>query len=242
MLRDMRTRFGRTYWHYLVAIAWPMSHLLGIVLGFTLMNRILPIGADSLVFISTGALPYILCLYPARQCALSFMMGRAALSFPIVHTLDVILARVILEVLSACFVCLLFCIGLWMCGVDLMPQDMPQAITGVLAAIFFGISVGLCIVILAGLTGIFGYGAAILALVGLYLGSGVYLPTMGAGEQLRFWLNLNPMGHLVEWVRSAYFETHTVVELDKAYVIRLSAGALVCGLTFERLFRGRLIA
>lgn len=35
MVRDMRTRFGRSYLGYLVARTWPLVHLGGIVVGMT---------------------------------------------------------------------------------------------------------------------------------------------------------------------------------------------------------------
>jgi capsular polysaccharide transport system permease protein len=49
------------------------------------------------------------------------------------------------------------------------------------------------------------------------------------------------MVHLVEWVRSAYFEMHSPVELSKSYMLFLSGGLLVTGLAGERLFRGRIL-
>jgi capsular polysaccharide transport system permease protein len=75
----------------------------------------------------------------------------------------------------------------------------------------------------------------------LYMSSGVYMPMYGSTEQTRFWIGMNPLVHLVEWVRSGYFEMHTPVELDKKYVVGLAACLLFGGLAGERLFRGKIM-
>jgi capsular polysaccharide transport system permease protein len=241
MLRDIRTRYGGIRWNYAVAIAWPLSHLVGMVIVFTFVNRMIPFGTNSVVFVSTGALPYVLCLYPARLSALAFMQGRQLLAFPIIQPIDVILARVVLEALSACLVATLFCLGLWAFGVDLMPQDLPTALTGVYAAIFFGISLGVFTIILSSIFGTPGYLAMILGMIVLYMSSGVYMPMYGSSEQARFWISLNPLVHLVEWVRSGYYEMYMPAELDKKYIICLASILLFGGLAGERLFRGKIL-
>jgi capsular polysaccharide transport system permease protein len=241
MLRDIRTRYGGIRWNYVISILWPLTHLVGMVIVFTFVNRMIPFGTDSVVFVSTGALPYILCLYPARLSAQAFFQGRQLLAFPVIQTTDVILARVVLEALTASLVATLFCIGLWAFGVDLMPQDLPTALTGVYAAIFLGISLGVFTIILSSIFGTPGYLFMVLSMILLYMSSGVYMPMYGASEQTRFWISLNPLVHLVEWVRSGYFEMHMPVELDKKYVVGLAALLLLGGLAGERLFRGKIM-
>jgi capsular polysaccharide transport system permease protein len=241
MLRDIRTRYGRVRFNYVIAIGWPLSHLAGMVVVFTFVNRMLPFGSDSVLFISTGALPYVLCLYPARLSAQAFFQGRQLLQFPVVRPIDVILARVLLEALSASAVGILFLVGLWALDFDLMPQDLPTALTGVYAAIFFGISLGVFTIILSAIFGIPGYLFMILTMVVLYLSSGVYMPKYGATEEARYWISMNPLVHIVEWVRSGYYEMHTGTELDKKYVLTLATLLLFGGLAGERLFRGRIV-
>jgi capsular polysaccharide transport system permease protein len=241
LIRDMRTRFGRSHLAYLVAIAWPLSHLLGIIIGFTMVNRILPFGTDSVMFISTGALPYILCLYPARMMAMMMLQNVSTLSFPIVHPIDVIIARMILEGLTAFTVVLIFGLGLWAADVDVIPLDIPTALIAIYASIFFGLSIGTFTMILRALLKMPGYLIFMLSMIGLYLSSGVYLPVTPSTETMRTLVGLNPIYQLVQWTRSAYFETHTAVPLDKSYVLLLASFLLVLGLLGERLFRGKVM-
>ncbi|MGO9430501.1 MAG: hypothetical protein ACLP0Q_16800, partial [Rhodoblastus sp.] len=83
ILRDMRTRYGRSYFAYLIAIGWPLTHMLVMLVAYTLSNRIAPIGDDPSIFIATGVAPYILCLYPARFTAMTVAQNRSLLQFPI---------------------------------------------------------------------------------------------------------------------------------------------------------------
>jgi capsular polysaccharide transport system permease protein len=241
LLRDMRTRFGRTHLAYLVAIGWPLSHLLGVVITFVIVNRFIPFGNDSVVFISTGALPYILCLYPARMMATMMMHTGATLSFSIVHPVDLIIARAILETLSAFTVVLVFTFGLWALDVDVLPNDIPTALCAMYAAVFFGVSAGAFTMVLRALFKTAGFLVLVISMIGLYISSGVYAPARPSSEIMRTLVGLNPIYNLVQWMRSAYFETQITVPVDKTYVLLLSAFLLMLGLLGERLFRGKFL-
>jgi capsular polysaccharide transport system permease protein len=241
MLRDMRTRFGRNYVNYLLAIAWPLSHLTGIVVGFIAVNRILPFGTDSLIFVSSGALPYVLCLYPARLSGIGMLQNRPVLQLPIVRPLHMILARVLLEALSAAVVCTVFCCALWLLGGDVLPERPHLALEAIYASIFFGSSLGVTMMISAALFGVFGYLFFILAMIVLYLTSGVYVPITTTNETLLWLLSYNPIYHLVHWMRSAFYETHEGIEVSRGYILLLSAGLLAFGLAGERAFRGKIL-
>lgn len=242
MLRDMASRYGRTYWGYVIAVGWPLTHLLIIVMGFMAVNRFLFPGSESLIFISTGALPYILCMYPARLTAVVLMQNRAVLSVPIIQPIDLFMARIALEVFNACVVTIVFCLGLWMLDVDFMPLDFPTALLAIYASIFFGVALGLCAVLLVAIGKMVGYMFFILITIVLYLSSGVTVPAGFVSDRAREFIGYNPIFQLAEWMRSAYFESHSVVALDKPYVLLLSAGLLFVGLLGERALRGRILA
>jgi capsular polysaccharide transport system permease protein len=242
LLRDMQTRFGRTHLAYLVAIGWPLSHIGGMVVSFIVVNRILPFGNDSTLFISTGALPYILCLYPARMMSMTLFQNGTALRFPIVRPIDLIISRLILEGLTAFGVALVFILVLWALDVEVIPTDVPTALTGIYAAVFFGLSIGTVGIVLRAILKTPGYLILVMTLIGCYLASGVYLTLTPTTETMRTLVGLNPIYQLVEWMRSAYFETHNAVPLDKSYVVLLSFSLLVLGLGGERLFRGKFLS
>jgi capsular polysaccharide transport system permease protein len=242
LIRDMRTRFGRTHLAYLLAIGWPLSHIAGIVLTFIMVNRVLPFGSDSTLFISTGALPYILCLYPTRMMSMALVQNGNALSFPIVQPIDLIISRLILEGLTAFSVALIFILALWLLDVEMIPMDIPTALTGLYAAVLFGVSMGTVGIVLRAVLKTPGYIILVMIMIGCYLVSGVYLPVAPTTETMRTLTGLNPIYQLVQWMRSAYFETHNAVPLDKSYVVLLSFFLLLLGLGGERLFRGKILS
>lgn len=241
LVRDMRTRFGRTHLSYLVAVGMPLSHIISIVVAFITVNRIIPFGSDSTVFISTGALPYILCLYPARMMAFMMIHTGSTLAFPIVHPVDLIISRMILEGLTAFSVALIFVLGLWACDVEVFPADLPSALLAVYAAVFFGLSIGTLGMILRAIFKTPGYVILVLTMIGLYLTSGVYVPLAATSETVRTLISYNPIYQLVQWLRSSYFEIHSTIPLDRSYVLLLSSFLFGLGLLGERLFRGKVL-
>src|SRR5262245_51841833 len=104
ILRDMRTRFGRTFFGYLVIVGWPFSHLLLLMGVYLVTRRVAPIGTNTTIFLATGVLPYILFFYPGRFIMFSLVQNHPLLYFPIVKPVDVVLARGILEILTAFWV------------------------------------------------------------------------------------------------------------------------------------------
>ena len=108
MLRDMRTRFGRSYISFVISIAQPLFHL-GIMFGiYVLTHRLAPIGDDPAIFAFTGLTPYILCLYPARFTAMAILQNKPLLQFSVISPIHLIVSRAILECLSAVVVFIIF--------------------------------------------------------------------------------------------------------------------------------------
>jgi capsular polysaccharide transport system permease protein len=242
MLRDMRTRFGGTFLSYLVAIAWPLSHLALMVITFIMVNRMLPFGTDSVVYIASGALPYILCMYPARLSSTVFLANRPLLQFPLIRPIHIILARVMLEALSACIVCIIFSMTLWMLDVDIVPADPTLALTSIYASVLLGMCLGVVMTVVTGMFGVVGHLVFIGITIILYLSAGVVVPIPPGNETLEYLRSFNPMYHLVQWTRSAYYEdAYPVIPLSRSYVIAFSAAVLLLGLLSERLFRGKIM-
>lgn len=241
MLQDMRTRFSGGYLGFLIAIGWPLAHLVGLVAVRTLINEIAPLGDSSTLFYSTGILPYILCFYPGRMMNIVMYQNRAMLILPEILPMHLIIARALLEILIALVVTAIFFVGLTLYGVDFVPNDMMVAAEAVAAAIYFGIGVGVFNVVMAMLTGVFYQVVYILVMVGLLAVSGAYIPLIYAGDRVKYYLEFNPIYQVVNWLRSAYYVDNTMIEVDRFYVVGLASLFLLAGLLGERLLRGRLL-
>ena len=240
MLRDMKTRFGRSHVGYFIAILWPLLHMLGIMGVQYFAGRVTPIGTDLTIFSATGVLPYILCIYPARMMMMGIVSNQPLLLFSIVKTTDMIAARVVLETLTACVVLFVFMAILYTAGVDIQPLDSAEAVFAVLASILLGISMGCVNAVFFALFRMGWMVVFILITISLYASSGAFILSSNIPERIRDVLWFNPLFQCVEWLRSAYYDGYGHSSLSRTYVIGFSVVCLALGLIFEKLFRGQL--
>lgn len=240
VLRDMRTRFGRTFFGYVLIVAWPLSHLLILMAAYLVTRRVAPVGTSVPVFLGTGVLPYILCLYPARMIMLCVIQNQPLLFFPVVKTTDLILARGILEILTACWVTVIFAILLYICGVDIAPLHYQDAIQAILATIYLGFAIGFLSAVMYTLTRIW-MPIQIGLLILMYITSGVFFIPTSLPETFQNYLWFNPLLHSVEWLRSAYYDGYGYGMLSPGYLLGFATALLAAGLLIERAVRGQLL-
>ena len=239
ILRDMKTRFGRSHVGYLIAIAWPLLHMLGIMGAQIVTARVTPIGTDLAVFVGTGLLPYILCLYPARMMMFAIAVNRPLLLFSIVKTMDMVIARAILEILTATVVAMLLLFILYAADVDFRPIDLSEAVFAVLASIFLGISIGSLNAVMYVLFRMTWMIFFVVLMIGAYLTSGALILSANLSVEVRNVLWFNPLFQLVEWLRSAYYDGYGAASLSKIYVLGFALVCLFLGMLGEKIFRGR---
>lgn len=240
ILRDMRTRFGRTALGFAIAVAWPLTHLLVMVGIWTAVGKIVPLGTNGTVFFATGIMPYILCLYPGRMMMMAIEQNRPMLLFPAVKVIDIILARAFLEMVTAMCVLIVFCVILFISGVDFMPYKPEIAISAIAVTIVYGVSFGLLSCVIMVLFPM--WVAVFIALMILqWITSGaLQIPNMLPSWALEYMV-YNPLFHCVGWLRSAYYDGYADGMLDPFYVIQTSTVLLFIGLLSERAVRGKLL-
>ncbi len=241
LLQDMRTRYGRSYLSYLIAIAWPLGHIIAIMGAYLLVTSLAPVGDDPAVFLATGMLPYILCLYPSRQLAFALVQNKQLLNIPILRPIHLIAARLSLELSTAALVCIIFYAALMASGIDIWPSNLEIAIEALCATLFLAIGLGFLNIVFVALFGPFALVGFILVMIGLYVTSGVYLPLRMVPEPTRSIMAYNPLVHLVEWMRSAYFASYDSSEIAKTYVLGIASVTLLLGLLGERFMRNKML-
>lgn len=241
ILRDMRTRFGRTFFGYVIIVGWPLSHLMVMMGIFLLTQRVAPVGTSLPVFLGTGILPYILCLYPGRQIMSCLVQNQPLLYFPIVKATDVVMARGILEIITAFWVTAIFASSLYVAGIDITPLHYQEAIQAIMVTIWFGFSYGFLGAILFKLFRPWMAPHIILLLL-MYVTAGVFFVPTNLSEGLQNIIWYNPLLHCVEWLRAAYYDGYGYGMLDRGYVIGFATSLFVVGLIIERMARGRVLS
>lgn len=204
-------------------------------------NSLLPLGRDPSVFIATGVMPYVLCLYPSRMMGYSIELNKPLFLFPVVKALDLILSRAIIEFLTAFVVVLLFGVCAFLAGSDLTPLDIETGDTAILATVYFAISVGIFNTIISSIIK-FWHILFILIMLSLYLSAGNFLFSRTFPESIQNIVWFYPLFRCVEWLRSAHYEGYGNAILSKSYLISLATVFLFLGLLGKRFIRGKLLS
>lgn len=241
VLRDMRTRFGRTYLSFLLSIAWPLIHLAIVCIAYYFTNRVAPIGDDPGVFATTGVVPYIFCLYPARFTAFAVLQNKALLQFAIIKPLHLIAARAFLELLSASVVFAIFSVLLLAIGVAIIPFDIHRAFAVLAATVFLGLGFGFFGVTLCAFNPMVGILTIVFSVLGLYMTSGAFLPVSLLSGPIRAALFYNPLYHSVGLLRAAYYDGYDGDDCRIGYILLIGTVFFFLGLAGERLVRGRIM-
>lgn len=239
ILRDTRTRLGRSFIGFILIILWPLSHALALMAGYIFAHQVAPLGGSPTVFIGTGVLPYILCLYPARMTMVCLLQNQQLLAFPVVKPFDIILARGILEIVVAFWVVGIFCAILYVCDINFMPAKPEEAVWAILATIYLGFAIGFVSAVIYKLMRAWLVIQISLLVFGYAAGGAFFLPS-SLPQSVRELLWFNPILHSIEWLRSAYYDNYGDGILNRGYLLAYATAILFIGLVFERGARGLL--
>ncbi|AWN44523.1 ABC transporter [Methylobacterium durans] len=232
MLRDMRTRFGGSHLGYAVVVLWPVVHTFMLVGIYVFRKVPAPIGDSRALFFATGAVPCLIFQYVSREVMKAVMMNRPLTYYPQVKVFDVVLARIIVEIVTGFLGLLVVCAILVAFGIDPRPADAIIAVGGYCAAILLGIGIG---TINVGIISFFpawimGYQ---LFSIAMYILSGVMFLPQYLPPEIYHVLKYNPATQIIEWVRLGYYP-NLGAQVDYYYVILFALFSLTIGLLLER--------
>lgn len=236
MLRDVKTRFGGNPMNYIIAIAWPLAHMALLLTIYTVMGRNAPYGESALQFFATGVLPYLIFNYPARFVMMSVNTNLPLLGFPIVTLLDLIVARVILEMISALAVIIVVAAVLAFMNVTIMPSDPVQAVFAILATLGLAAGMGMLNALISKRIPSWNI-VFIFISICLYLCSGIIFVPDALPALYRDAVAWNPLLQAVTWFRSAYYEDYGRLHLDRQYLVIWGLILILFSLALERFGR-----
>ncbi|WP_132252396.1 ABC transporter permease [Methylobacterium segetis] len=233
MLRDMRTRFGGSHLGYAVVVLWPVVHLFVLVSIYVFRKVPAPLGESRALFFATGAVTVLIFQYISKEVMKAVIMNKPLTYYPQVKNFDVVLARILVEIITGFLGLLTVMSTLIALGVNPLPVDPIAAIAGYCAAIALGIGIGtINIGIIAFFPGwLIGYQ---LFNILMYVASGVMFLPHYLPKQIYDILKYNPAMQVIEWVRLGYYP-NMGVKVDYMYVMLFSSAALTLGLLLERL-------
>lgn len=232
ILRDMRTRFGGSHWGYAVLVLWPVAHIFVMVGIMAFRGTPSPMEGSPLLFVSTACVPALTWQYMTREVMRGLIINKPLLYYPQVKIFDIMIARIIVEIVKG-FTCLIIVLTvLASLGVDPIPEDPITAIAAYCAATLLGAGFGAVNI------GIVSFFPAwqlgwILPQISMYLSCGIFfMPHMLPNEYYALF-KWHPLAQIVEWTRNAY-DPGLGLEIDYMYVVTFGATSLVLGLIMER--------
>lgn len=239
ILREIHTRYGNRQFGYLWEIIEHVAHILILSVLFLLLQRSAPIGNNFGLFFATGLIPFLLFQHIDRQIMNAVSSNQPLLSYPMVMPFDLIVARTILECATSGVVIMLFVMAGFYFDM-LVPVD---SIFGLFMAFMtlIAFSMGMGIINSAIVLYFPSYKTLYSFLTRpLYFISGIFFVADSLPLEAQQMLCFNPLLHISEWVRSAFFTEYESHFLDKFYVVSVSIFFLFIGLLVERITKEKV--
>lgn len=239
VLRESRTRFGRSRIGYAWAVIEPAAWVFLFVFLHSLIAEYPPFGQSSFLFFAAGVLTYRLYSSLANRISSAITANAALLTYPVVRPFDTIVARMVLESATLLVVML----GAWFViflAEDIQVVHHPTTlIAAILATILFGAALGTFNAVVSALVPAWDRIFGILSMPIMVTSGMFYVPNQLPPVVLDI-LRWQPVLNAIEWFRTGIYLDYTPV-LDKTYLVSLSLALLLVALILERLAREKIL-
>lgn len=243
-LRELKTRVGQRWWGLVWLVGEPLLST-GLMLAMYAAIRTQQLGGvDRLVFLVTGFLPFQLFRSLVLRVMEAVEANQALFAYRQVRPLDAIAARVAIELTLALALALATAVLLTLLGHEAWPARPLEWFAASALLVLFGAALGLLAA--AATSGAFAKArlAIRLVFVPAMLLSGVMMPMAALPPAMHDLLLMNPLLHLLELLRLAFFGERykTLQGVTAAVPLAWTLGALALGLLVYRVRRERLAA
>ena len=240
VVREMSTRFGRSWGGYLWAILEPVGGILLLTFIFSLALRQPPLGTNFALFYASGVVPFFLFNKVAGSVATAVDSNRGLLTYPVVQPLDAVFAKFITDFLT------MFVVGVLLYTAIILWYRLPVSLDP--AAVFNGF-------LLMGLLGL-GFGTMNCVINGfwptwkhiwnvltkpLFFISGTFYTYDSMPPQAQAVLWYNPLIHGVGLTRTGLYSGDNAYYVSPPYVLGVAGSLFVVGAYLLRRHGSRLL-
>lgn len=241
MLRETKTRFGRHRLGFLWAFIEPLLYVALFTALMSFRNRVAPLGIPVVLFMLCGVVPFLLFRKMLGRCMGAIESNVSLLYFPQVTIFDVVIARALLEFLTISIVFVLLLGILTALNVP-MDVERPLDVIGwfvALAILSLGLSIGFSALVPM-YPSVQNVVQSVLLRPLLFI-SGVFYSADMLPDAIRPYLLFNPLMHIFELIRSAFFLQFESIYADPGYVLSWVVCTLFFGLLLQRGLRQRIL-
>ena len=240
--RELKGRFGGRWLGAFWILFEPIAHLSYLMVLFGLLRGLVVPGVPVPLFLITGLIPFFIFRSLSLNSRGSIDSNRGLFGYRQVKPLDTILARAGAELLLHSGVYVIFLAVFGWADLQWFPDEPLQLM--MVSAVLIAMAVGLGLIFLVTTDNLPQLRVFVrLLYLPLYLMSGVIFPPRALGPQALDWLMWNPLLHLLELGRAAFFKDyHALPDVSLAYPAAVALGALALGTGLYRVRRHHLLA
>lgn len=241
MLREMASRFGNRPGGYVWAVLEPLSMIVMLAFGFSLLLRSPSLGTSFILFYASGFLPFLVFRDVANKVQACISFSRPLMIYPVVRWIDAVVARTVLNVLTGILVGVILFTGI------LLTQDTHTIIRfgpiveAYAMVISLGLGVGMCNCVLASF---FPVWSSVWKVVmrPLAIASGVIL----LYENLPMWVQeiiwYNPLLHALGLMRKGFYPNYHADYVSHVYVMTVAMTLITLGLLMMRRWHREILS
>lgn len=239
MLRETRTRFGEHKLGYIWALVEPITFIGMFAAMYMLMGRTTTEGVPVIPFLATGMMPFLLFRETVSRAVAAIDGNKGLLFYPDIRPLDLVAARVVLEVITNLLVFTLIMGTLVLVEGQLRVGSWLTLLLGLFLASGLGAGIGLVF------CGLSTFSKAAERIMGpllrpLFWISAVFFSSNSLPPVVRDLFLWNPLLHAVEIVREGWFPSYHPRYVNASYPLVWILVLLFFGLTLERVARRRI--
>ena len=228
VVREMNTKFGRSYGGYIWAIAEPLGGVMLLNLAFSLTVRRPPLGTSFPLFYATGIVPFFLFTGVSGAVASAVATNRGLLHYPVVSPLDAVFGKFILNFLTMLVIGVLLSTGIIIVYALPVTLDPVSALTGFTLNGLLGLGVGTVNCVLFGLFPTWRNIWNVMTKP-LFIVSGTFFIFEAAPPAFQHIMWWNPLVHGVALVRAGFYGSYDPYYVSIPYVLAVSGSLFVIG-------------
>jgi len=239
ILREGTTRFGRNRLGYLWAFIEPAGYILIFVFGRAALQDRVPFGDSLILFALTGLMTFRIASSIANRARSAISSNEALLAYPLVRTLDLMVARILLEAATMVILFLMFLAGVALFGGVRIQMNPEKFCAAMGTTLLLGAGLGVFNAVIGRLLPVWERIWGLLSLPMFFTSGIFFLPSALPPDVMRI-LWWNPFLHCVEWMRDAVYLDYEPV-LSQPYVLGFAISTLFMGLFANRYFQQQIL-
>ncbi|MDJ1018024.1 MAG: ABC transporter permease [Paracoccaceae bacterium] len=228
MVREMSTRYGRSFGGYFWAIAEPVAMIALLSVAFSQFLRTPPLGSSFVLFYASGYIPFSFYITINNMTSAAVSKNKPLMNFPMVSPMDAVLARAALQILTMIVVSTVILLGMTMFVEEQIKISFPGFFSAILAASILGLGGGALNVVIFAFFPLYKIIWSIITRP-LFIVSGIFYTVESMPTALQEILVLNPLVHVTGQSHKAFYTIYDGDFVFLAYPIALGTFFLLLG-------------